>query len=431
VDLTPIVTPAYVRTTPAGTAAWHSILVGAERGGGQGLFALDVTDPTAFSEANAASLVLWEFTSATDADLGYTFSDPTIALMNNGRWAAIFGNGYNNGGSGRAELFIVYLDGGLDGTWTLGTDYLKIDTEAGDASNINGLSSPAVVDVDGNGTADRVYAGDLQGHVWAFDLSKSNDTQWAIAYKSGTTPEPLFTTATNQPITVKPEVAVNPQVTTTTGNSPNLLVLFGTGQYLVNGDKATTYQQAAYGVWDAGTSQLTGSNLVAQTVESGFPAGTRVLTNNTVTYSKSGASPVYGWYFNLPDSGERLVTDPVLRGDFLFYNTWIPSTDPCSYGGSSWPMVVDYVTGGRPKVAAFDYNNDGVIDPNDLLTSTDGTLAAVAPSAKKKSTLVNSPRFLSDYKYESDTGSRTPSRTHVTHLSGLNTGRLSWRELGR
>lgn len=428
VDLSTTVTPAYVKTTTGGTAAWHSILIGGERGGGRGLFALDVTDPTAFSESNAANLVLWEFTSADDADLGYTFSQPTIARMNNGRWAAIFGNGYNDSGSGHAQLFIVYLDGGLDGTWTINSDYVKLDTQAGSTANPNGLSTPAVVDVDGNGTADRVYAGDLEGHMWAFDVSKSNASQWGPV-TSGGSPVPLFTAASNQPITVKPEVATNPLLATTNSNSPNLLVLFGTGQYLVNADKTSTDMQSIYGVWDSGTMNLTRADLVAQTVEPGFPTGTRVLTDNPVPYTASGTSQRFGWYFDLPESGERLVTDPVLRGDYLYYNTWIPSSDPCSYGGSSWTMAVNYANGGRPDAPAFDYNNDGRISNLDLVSST--SLSNVAVAGTKRSTLVNSPRFLGDYKYESDTGGRKPKKTRVPHMSGLNTGRLSWRELGR
>ena len=92
------------------------MLVGGLRGGGRGLFALDITDPTAYAETStaAANTVMWEFSSADDADLGHTFSAPSIVLMPNGKWAVIFGNGYNDTGSGEAQLFILYLEEGLD-----------------------------------------------------------------------------------------------------------------------------------------------------------------------------------------------------------------------------------------------------------------------------------------------------------------------------
>ena len=78
VDLTPAIADAYVRTATAGSASWKTVLVGGLRGGGKGLFALDVTNPTGFSEAGStpAKVVMWEFTDADDNDLVYTFSKP-------------------------------------------------------------------------------------------------------------------------------------------------------------------------------------------------------------------------------------------------------------------------------------------------------------------------------------------------------------------
>ncbi len=62
---------------------WRTMLVSGLNGGGQGIFALDVTDPSQFSEANAANIVKWEFTDANDADLGFTYSQPVIVRMAN------------------------------------------------------------------------------------------------------------------------------------------------------------------------------------------------------------------------------------------------------------------------------------------------------------------------------------------------------------
>ena len=64
--------------------------------GGQGIFVLDVTDPTRFTQANASAIARWEFSDVDDADMGYTFSQPLLVKTNNGRWSVIVGNGYNN-----------------------------------------------------------------------------------------------------------------------------------------------------------------------------------------------------------------------------------------------------------------------------------------------------------------------------------------------
>src|SRR5690606_34183128 len=116
------------------------------------IFALDITDPTNFSASN----VLWEF---TDPDLGYVHGQAKIALLNNGVWAAIISNGYNSV-SDRAYLFVVNLQ--------TGELIRKISTNT---STNNGLSSPALVDTNGDKKISFVYAGDLQGNIWKFDLS--------------------------------------------------------------------------------------------------------------------------------------------------------------------------------------------------------------------------------------------------------------------
>ncbi len=153
---------------------------------------------------------MWEFTNADDIDLGNTFGRPSIVPLegpgNTIRWAAVVGNGYNDSGSGEAKLFILFLEGGLDGTWTSGSDYIEITTKAGSTTLRNGLATPAVIDSNGDGFADRVYAGDLQGNLWAFDLSGFDSGKWDVDYKQGQTPKPLFTTPANQQVTTTPVI---------------------------------------------------------------------------------------------------------------------------------------------------------------------------------------------------------------------------------
>ena len=126
------------------------------RAGAKGLFALDVTDPTRFSEANAASIVRWEF---QDPDLGYVFGQPLLVKTNNGRWSVVVSGGYNVGNAnGHAFLFVIDAENG--------TLVAKIDTGAGTAASPNGLSAPGAVDINGDGVADFAYAGDLDGNLW-------------------------------------------------------------------------------------------------------------------------------------------------------------------------------------------------------------------------------------------------------------------------
>ncbi|HSH29210.1 MAG TPA: PilC/PilY family type IV pilus protein [Thiohalobacter sp.] len=469
VDMTPSIMDAYVKTSATGTRSWHTVLVGALRGGGRGLFALDVTNPSGFSETGSvpADVVMWEFTHADDPNLGLSFSQPQIVPLagpgNTVRWAAVFGNGYNaDGGTGSAQLFIVLLEGGLDGTWTIGpgNDYIRIDTGAGDidpnstgntscqvaAADCNGLATPVLVDIDSDGVFDRAYAGDLKGNLWAFDLSGDDMSQWDVAYKNSGTPVALFQGAANQPITAKPAIVRNTDVPTGSANKPNFMVLFGTGQYLTSSDPHTTHGQSFYGVWDAGNSlpnasnlPLTRSELVEQTIGTDTTTGGvtgRTLTNNTVDYTAS--PPDYGWYMDLPTAGERQTTDALVRGDLVYFTTLIPDTDVCAAGGSGWLMFVKASNGGRPDKVAVDISGDGVLDQLDEIggeaaagTQLDGQAAAVS--------ILGDTAYVSTSKAEGvdpnnpntppDCDDAIGDCSKAEELNYDDTGRLSWEEV--
>ncbi|MDH3759928.1 MAG: PilC/PilY family type IV pilus protein [Gammaproteobacteria bacterium] len=412
VDQTPTLSDIYL--TSGSNPGWNTVLVGALRGGGRGLFALNVTDPVQFSETSADQLVLWEFSSADDIDLGYTFSRPAIALANNGRWVAIFGNGYNDLGSGEASLFVVDIEKGADGNWQTG-DYEKITTTVGDPANRNGLATPALADVDGDGTVDRVYAGDLRGNMWAFDLSSSSSNSWQVAHKSGSTPIPLFTTPPNKPITAKPVLAKHPTQpdSTSPSNAPNIMVFFGTGQYLVDADKKNIDEQTFYGVWDKGDAGLDDTKLIKQDFDTSFSV--KVLTRNPIDYATD-----YGWYFHLPETGERSVTAPIARADTVFFNSFVPVDEPCSVGGFGFKFAVDMATGGSPLEPTFDANNDGVIDEYDQVSNGVDTSTMVAV---RQEGFLPEPVFIEDLAFTAE------EATKVKALKNIPVGRFSWQEL--
>lgn len=91
VDGSPTIVDAFINSS------WRTVLVSGLGAGGQGIFALDITDPASLTtEANVADNVLWEFTDQDDRDLGYTYGQASIIRLNNGEWAALFSGGYNN-----------------------------------------------------------------------------------------------------------------------------------------------------------------------------------------------------------------------------------------------------------------------------------------------------------------------------------------------
>ena len=409
-------TPSVADVNYAST--WHTVLVAGLGAGGKGLYALDITDPSQFSESNAASIALWEFTDSTDSDMGVALSRPTIAKLNNGVYAAIFGNGYNNTGTGQAALYIVNVQ--------TGALIKKISTLAGTTASPNGLSTPVVIDRDGNRTVDTVYAGDLQGNLWKFDLSDTNPANWKISYGTATAPAPLFTAKDSygnpQPITSTPDVGAHP--------NGGYLVYFGTGMYLQLSDITNTQSQTVYAIWDNGAT-VSASSLLQQTVlgtTTVSPNSYRVISTNPINWATNK-----GWYINLPTSGERVVTDPFLRNGRLIFTSTIPSSQQCTYGGSSWLMELDYLTGGAPGVTVFDVNNDGTVTTADTVQWQS---AAVNPGGQQISAIASAPAVQSglgsstrpmEMKYiNQSSGSVTKVRE-----SGSATGshRTSWRQI--
>lgn len=335
---------------------WRTILVSGLGAGGKSVFALDVTEfatkPPELVSPSATTIVKWE---VSDADMGLTYSKPQIARLNNDKWVAIFGNGYNST-SEQAYLYIVDIETGA------------IKKLAAGIAGSNGLSTPALYDIDGDLITDFVYAGDLQGNLWKFDLSdKTTDTTWGVS-NGGV---PLFTAKNSalqaQAITAQPVIGAPPTVSPPP-TYPGVMVYFGTGKYLQNVDISDATEQTFYGIWDNNTaiSATDRSTLQQQSISSktNFSGATvRTTSANTVDWTTQR-----GWYmdFDAPtEPGERVVTQALLRYDRVIFLTLVPSTVACLPGGSSWLMELDATTGSSTAQPNFDFNNDGVFDSVD------------------------------------------------------------------
>ena len=418
-------------------SSWHTLLAGALSAGGQGIYALDVTNPATFAESAAGSIVRWEFSDASDADMGSVFGQPLIVKTNNGRWSVIVGNGYNNtdadgsaSSTGHAVLYVLDAE--------TGAMTAKIDTNTGSTATPNGVSGAIAVDTNGDGIADFVYAGDLAGNLWKFDLTSSSAGAWHVAF-GGT---PLYSTG-GQPITTRPDV--------TKFSQGGYLIVFGTGRYIDSSDNGTTGQQTFYGIRDQGAPVGSINSLVKQNVVGtatgsddntyritthavGPPTLDAALTgDNTISTADYYASKS-GWYINLPTSGERMVTDPNIRSGRVVFNTLIPNTDPCGYGGSGWVMEVDVMTGNRYDTPTFDTNGDNTISSADLVNylsateNTSGRAVSSIPAAAgflRAAVTAGQPPF--ENKYVNTSSGNVDV---IGETAGLGTqGRKSWRQI--
>ncbi|MEX6501655.1 pilus assembly protein [Pseudomonas zhanjiangensis] len=408
--------------------AWKTVLLGSLGAGGKSVFALDVTD--AGSGGFGASKVLWEVKD--DADLGYSFGEPLVGRMKDGSWAAIFANGYGSSNDD-SVLFIVNLATGA-------INKVRAGTATG------GLSSPSFVyAVDGSGNlyVKDIYAGDLSGNLWKFNLNGSGSgvDDFEVGFKSAGKPQPLYvakdSAGTRQPITVKPEIAYHP-----TGHVNGVMVYFGTGRMYTSGDASDKSGQTFYGIWDkpssgGATSAFSGRSLLeGRTIlfeGKAFDRGVRVLDTPTSAGGIDWASK-RGWYLDLRSpkngaEGERVIIGPRILLNRLVFETAIPSADPCLAGGTGWTMVVDLATGGRLSTVLFDMNKDGKFDEADnVVIDADGNKLPVS-GIGSESIPTGSFDLLDGKKYWLCRGTGADDCIPAANTLKVIEGRQSWNQI--
>ena len=383
VDSSPVVREVYT------DGRWRTLLVGALRLGGQGVYALDVTDPS--PSVAPSTRVKWEFSDANSSDLGLTYGRPIIARVRGGKWAVLVPGGYNAddvkegvnaaAGSERAVLFVLDASNGTLLRKFTASDFNAAGAGAGsiglssivggdyvfEASSSTGplqVLSPGIPrptdskSITQDQVLDVAFAGDNDGNLWRFNFENDSPALWKVK---------KFYSGDGNPITAQPRIA------TADGYA---IVSFGSGRFVAETDRNVTDKQNLYGIYDPGpdySGTVTKTQLVGQTITFGTEGGRVVVytTDNPVP-----APTKFGWYAELPGVGERAIVAAtyLLTPARLIFPTFTPNgdpsaaNDPCRDSSLSTLYVLNPANGGPAKsegFAAFDVNRDGVINGQD------------------------------------------------------------------
>ena len=342
-------------------SSWHTMLVGGENAGGNSIYALDITNPGSLSnESTLANAVLWEF---TDSDMGLSYSTPQIAQIGQANtspasFAVFFGNGYNS----PQNTSVFYALDAKTGSVLKKIDLCTVVASACDPLQPQGLSSVAVGQRDGlqGQPVTVVYAGDLQGNLWAIDVDDPTPANWSARL--------LFQARDSsnaaQAITTAPVVTLNPGYPRQSG----LFIMFGTGQLLTTSDLLSTQTQTIYGIWDRPQSSITLSrnNLQQQTLNA-IPASTSGLSQDILTASTTTINwyNKFGWFTDLPIAGQRITNSTnIINGAFIAaLNT--PPVNSCGTGFTSMLLELNFSTGGSFQLPVIDLNGDGSFNSQD------------------------------------------------------------------
>jgi type IV pilus assembly protein PilY1 len=331
---------------------WRTIAVGTLGAGGRGIYALDITD--VLNSSTGTPKIIFDL-SAEDADpaysndLGYSMSRPMIVPTRDSKWKVIVGNGPNSN-SGTSSLILI------DPENPGNIEVINTGAQVSTTNKDNGLFGVALLP-DGNGVTVAAYGGDLMGNMWKFDLSDTNNNNWAVAYDNKPLVKVVDKSGTPQPITATPTLGVNALKTSTGANGvllPSTMVYFGTGKYYEATDPIDKQIQSVYAVADIASliftsnddrlAKLEEKEIISETV-SGNTIKRTISNDATPT---SGTPEVdwatkSGWFIDLQlknglAKGERVLGKPLLIFDRLIFSTFIPSTNQCDYGGAGWLM---------------------------------------------------------------------------------------------
>jgi len=320
VDTAPRVADVWIDANNDGTkqsSEWRTILIAGLRKGGESYFALDVTDPPTGTDYSNYPKVLWEYSDA--ANVAETWSEPFIGKVRmqeaawpsaRDRWVAIFGGGKSAAGTvGKSLVVLDIATGTALKTFTTGID--------------NIIVAPPSVALDASGYIKFAYAVDLSGAVYKFDfrstgLRSNGFSDWGI--------KKIFQASAGQPAYHRVEPA--------SISESSRYLFFGTGN-----------QESP--VSDGGTGKFY-SIIDTDSFWPSSPLVESSLADVTSNLATGNVTPTqYGWLVNLINipsaanltdnnthTAEKVLSDPVIFNNNVFFTTFTPNTaNPCSGGG--------------------------------------------------------------------------------------------------
>ncbi|PUA17940.1 pilus assembly protein [Glaciimonas sp. PCH181] len=336
---------------------WKTIVLGTTGAGAKSIFALDLPARIDGAVRWGAENVLWERSDVApdgtiDEDMGHILGEAAVVKLRNGKWAALYGNGYDSV-SKKATLYLVDV--------ATGALIKKIATGHGGKEAKNGLSTPALL-FNAKREVIAAYAGDLRGNLWKFDLDDNNPGNWKVAYSG----KPLFVTmmafgGITQPIIQQPVMARHPK--------GGRMLMFGTGKLFETRDPQNLQDQTIYGVWEQaaalapavvlGPSQLQMQKLTP------IPGG-RTISKTAIDWTTQR-----GWFVDLPSAGERAMGKLQLLNGFLVALTYTPNAGATL--PSSQLILVDYLSGSyapQPTFPGLPVEQVGMRVPASISTPT-------------------------------------------------------------
>jgi type IV pilus assembly protein PilY1 len=349
------------------------------RSGGNHYYALDVTDST-------KPKLLWNIGPSQLPGVGQTWSPPVVTRVNVAsgntdaeKFVLIFGGGYDT--AQEAQPYIsdptgnrIYMVEAKTGTllWSAGgpgstpAPDLVFDT-AGKEMNNSIPGRITVIDTNGDGFADRLYAGDMGGRVWRFDIfngeGRGKLVTGGILAKLGAGGVSGATAADNRRFYNAPDVAL----VQFRGIDPYYNIAIGSGYRGHPLNTVTT--ERFYSVRDkAPYAQLSQSdyNTITPVLDGDLVDITASPTSATVTATDKG------WKLTMSKhgAGEKVLAESTTVNNVILFTSFEPDI---LYGssGDCFPKTLNraYAVTAFAGKPALDFDDDKDVDDDDLSTN--------------------------------------------------------------
>ena len=371
---------------PKGDGGEFAKLFVGMRRGGTNYYSLDVTHPL-------APELLWIIKGALDAQgetqtptqgfekLGQTWSSPQLTSSKvhcpEGKHppctVLMFGGGYDE------------LQDEMFSTSKIGNAIYMVDPETGErlwwASGagsgadliLNGMdyaipSDLSLMDYDGDESTDRLYVGDVHGQLWRIDLEAGeNGVGGILATVSSDDNRRFF----YPPKMTMSTAGTHILVTAITGTRPDPLGRNTQDQFYVFKDYQLAELTSDNDNGNASTKSP--SKFMTLTQEKMMDISDQV---EGTTVDATGEEGKYGWYINLPNSGEKGLHSPFILNGIVFFVTFEPppedkqaGADPCSVPEEGLSRL--YALNIEDGSVAYDFfsEEDGIADRSTELSS--------------------------------------------------------------
>jgi len=344
------------------------------RRGGKNYYALDVTNPE-------SPRLMWTIEKGGDfSELGYTFSNPRVGLVNTGsgpRPVIMFAGGYDlnkdargvvgsNDSEGNAIYVVDAESGNLiwkarRGSGAAGSGVFQ-HPELKDSIP----STLTVGDTDGDGLTDRIVVGDTGGNVWRADLSGKDTSKWKLTRLAslGRHSTGASGIASDRRFFHRPDL-----VPSKDGNGMFDAVVIGSGTRPNPLDKGGSTVNFAYMIKDRHTAPGSGVDENIQGSQLGD------VTSNCLQ-SKSGCSIDLskGWRLQLEEPGEKVLATPLTITGKVFFTSYLPQAgggatacSPSEGGGRLYAVSLADAT----AVMNYDTSDDDPSNPDQPSSKAD------------------------------------------------------------